>query len=55
MSVIDSTLPVSSNSRPQLDHKTGLITVVIFLGLLVTGISVAGYSLVIDITRCSSF
>ena len=51
MSTIDSALPVTSSSRPQLDHKSGLITVVIFLGLLVTGIGVAGYSLVIDINE----
>jgi PiT family inorganic phosphate transporter len=51
MSTIDSTLPMVSNFRPQLDHKIGLITVVIFLGLLVTGIGVAGYSLVSDINE----
>jgi len=44
------TLPESSDSRPQLDHKPGRITTVIFLGMLVIGLAVATYSLVNDIT-----
>ena len=42
-------LPKSSDSRPQLDHKSGWITAVIFLGMLVIGIAFAIYSLVNDI------
>jgi hypothetical protein len=45
MNASASALPASSIDRPQLDHKNGAITVVIFLGLLVTGILIAGYSL----------
>jgi inorganic phosphate transporter, PiT family len=48
-----SSLSASFDSRPQLDHKTGPITVVIFLGLLVTGLLVAVYSLVSDINAVS--
>ena len=43
-------LPESSDSRPQLDHKPGRITAVIFLGMLVIGLAFATYSLVNDIT-----
>jgi PiT family inorganic phosphate transporter len=41
----------TTSTRPQLDHKTGIITVVIFLGLLATGILFANYSLVNDINE----
>ena len=44
-----SSLSASSDSRPRLDRKPGPVTVAIFLGLLVTGLLVAGYSLVSDI------
>ena len=53
MNASASALPASSIDRPQLDHKNGAITVVIFLGLLVTGILIAGYSLVSDINQAS--
>ena len=43
-------LPESSDSRPQLDHKPGRITAVIFLGMFVIGLAFATYSLVNDIT-----
>jgi PiT family inorganic phosphate transporter len=44
------TLPESSDSRPQLNHKPGRITAVIFLGMFVIGLAFATYSLVNDIT-----
>jgi PiT family inorganic phosphate transporter len=40
-------------SRLSLDHRTGPISVIIFLGLLAVGLAVAGYSLVTDINRAA--
>ena len=44
-------LPASAVTRPQLDHKTGTVTAALFLGLLLTGLLIAAYSLVNDINQ----
>ena len=43
-------LPAATSSRPHLDHKAGLATIAIFLGLLLTGLLFAGFSLISDIS-----
>ena len=48
MNATSAALP--SSSRPQLDQKNGLITTLIFLGLLAAGLLFTGYSLVKDIS-----
>jgi len=40
----------SSPSQLQIDHKTGPVTVLIFVGLLVVGILFTGFSLLSDVT-----
>ena len=44
----------SSNVRPQLDIKPGQITVILFIALLLIGVSYAAYSLIIDINDAGS-
>ncbi|MEO9061448.1 MAG: inorganic phosphate transporter [Nitrosospira sp.] len=51
MNPLPFTLPTSSSSRPELDQKSGLLTVLIFFGVLAVGISYAAYSLVNDISE----
>jgi PiT family inorganic phosphate transporter len=46
--VAAETLPAT---RPKLDHKPGLGTVLLFLALLVLGVGYTGYSLVHDVDR----
>ena len=43
--------PASADSRPHLDYKPGAVTALIFFGLLATGILIAAYSLVTDISE----
>jgi len=40
-------------SRPKLDHKTGPVTAIVFVGLLAAGLLFTGYSLVSDVTEAS--
>ena len=54
MNTVALELPELPASRPQLDHKPGLMTTTIFISLLVIGISYASYSLYIDITSAGS-
>ncbi|ALG68671.1 inorganic phosphate transporter [Beggiatoa leptomitoformis] len=49
LSAADAILP-SLGGKPNLDHKANLLTVAIFVGLLITGLGFAGYSLAIDIS-----
>jgi len=42
------------SSRPQLDHKPGPITALIFAGLLGVGLAFTGYSLVTDVTEAGA-
>jgi inorganic phosphate transporter, PiT family len=41
-------------SRPQLDKKAGPITVIVFVGLLATGLLFTGYSLMHDVTAAGA-
>ncbi len=45
-----SAAALSADTRPHLDHKHGIVTALIFIGLLLAGISFTGYSLMADVT-----
>ena len=49
LSAADAILPPLVGGKPNLDHKTSPFTIALFLGLLVTGLGFAGYSLATDI------
>jgi PiT family inorganic phosphate transporter len=50
MSADAATLPPSrAAGRPQLDHKPGPVTAIIFVGLLAAGLLFTAYSLVVDV------
>ena len=42
-------LPVAGEHRPKLDHKPGLVTSIVFVGLLAIGLLFTAYSLVNDV------
>jgi inorganic phosphate transporter, PiT family len=46
-----ATLPAAPASRPNLDHKPGPLTALLFFGLLAVGLLFTGYSLVSDISE----
>ena len=50
MTTVAGALPISSAAGPHLDHKTGPITILIFVAMLAIGLLFAGYSLVGDIS-----
>jgi PiT family inorganic phosphate transporter len=43
-------MPISTSSRPSLDHKNGPLTAIIFIGVLSVGLFFTGYSLFSDIS-----
>jgi inorganic phosphate transporter, PiT family len=45
-----NTAALASNMRPHLDHKPSLITSLVFIGLLLVGLSFTGYSLMTDVS-----
>jgi len=50
MNTATASMPTPSAARPNLDHKPGPITAVIFFGMLAIGLLFTGYSLVNDIS-----
>jgi inorganic phosphate transporter, PiT family len=51
MNTANPALPAFSASRPNLDQKPGLVTAMIFFGMLAIGLMFGGYSLVRDISE----
>jgi inorganic phosphate transporter, PiT family len=54
MNTVAETLPAAAAIRPNLDHKPGPLTAIIFLGMLGVGLLFAGYSLVKDIDEAGA-
>ncbi len=46
--------PKAAASRPQLDQKSGILTAIVFIGLLAAGLLFTGYSLVTDVSEAGS-
>ncbi len=52
MNTATATLPAAPQaSKPQLDHKPGPVTAIVFIGLLAVGLLFTGYSLVTDVSE----
>jgi PiT family inorganic phosphate transporter len=46
--------PPAASSKPKLDHRPGIVTAIVFIGLLAVGLLYTGYSLVTDVTAAGS-
>jgi PiT family inorganic phosphate transporter len=51
VNTVTATMPAASASRPNLDHKPGPLTALLFFGMLAVGLLFTGYSLVNDINE----